>query len=152
MMRELGWTQNVDPQDPRRFTFPGVPLVRIAKDMQKRLNARTMRVIGDPKLPIHKAFASWGYVSRMPGIAQFREPGLNLFIGGETREWELVEYVQDSITKGDRKAMILVGHVLSEQGGMEYCAEWLKPFIPEVPVKFVAAREPFWNPDKPVGS
>ena len=43
-----------------------------------------------------------------------------------TREWELVEYVTDSITAGNKKAPILLGHVVSEQGGMIYCADWLK--------------------------
>ena len=34
---------------------------------------------------------------------------------------------------------------------MKYCAEWLKGFIPEVPIEFVPASEPFWAPDHPVG-
>jgi putative NIF3 family GTP cyclohydrolase 1 type 2 len=150
MMRELGWTQNADPQNPRRFTFSEISLRDLARQMQSRLQIRTMRVIGDPKLPIRRALASWGFVSRMPGIPQFREPDVDVFIAGETREWELVEYVQDSITKGDRKALILLGHVVSEQAGMKYCAEWLRPFIPEVPVQFIAAPEPFWSPSEPI--
>jgi hypothetical protein len=71
-------------------------------------------------------------------------------ICGETREWELVEYVQDSIAAGNKKGLIVVGHVLSEQGGMILCADWLKSFIPDVPIQFVPATEPFWNPDRPV--
>jgi len=33
---------------------------------------------------------------------------------------------------------------------MKYCAEWLKSFVTEVPVEFIAAPEPFWSPDHPV--
>jgi hypothetical protein len=40
--------------------------------------------------------------------------------------------------------------VLSEQAGMKYCEEWLKNFVTEVPVRFIAAPEPFWSPDNPV--
>jgi hypothetical protein len=58
--------------------------------------------------------------------------------------------VRDSITAGNKKALILLGHVVSEQGGMIYCADWLRTFIPEVPIEFVAAKEPFWTPDHPV--
>lgn len=29
---------------------------------------------------------------------------------------------------------------------MKLCAEWLRPVVPEVPVEFVAAREPFRRP------
>jgi putative NIF3 family GTP cyclohydrolase 1 type 2 len=73
----------------------------------------------------------------------------DLFVCGETREWELVEYVQDMISSGRKKAMIVMGHVVSEQSGMKYCAEWLKTFIPEVPIDFIPAAEPFWTPEVP---
>ena len=65
-------------------------------------------------------------------------------------EWELVEYAQDAIAAGQKKALIVLGHVVSEQAGMKYCAEWLKGFIQEVPIEFVAAAEPFWRPGQPV--
>ena len=41
---------------------------------------------------------------------------------------------------------ILLGHANSEEAGMEYCARWLKTFIPEVPVEFLPAGDPFWTP------
>ena len=69
---------------------------------------------------------------------------------GEAREWELVEYAADTITSGAKKGLIVLGHIPSEQGGMIYCAEWLRSFIPEVPIQFVATKEPFWTPDQPV--
>jgi len=149
MMRELGWTKHADGQDLHRFTFAGVPLERFAKEIQSRLQAHTMRVVGNPKLPVHRVLTSWGYISRMPGIAEFRAPDVDVLIGGETREWELVEYVQDCISMGGKKALILLGHVLSEQAGMKYCAEWLRSFISEAPVQFISAAEPFWNPSHP---
>jgi putative NIF3 family GTP cyclohydrolase 1 type 2 len=104
-----------------------------------------MRVLGDPHLTINKAMASWGYVSQFPGIALLARPDVDVLIGGEAREWELVEYAQDQIAAGKKKALILLGHVVSEQAGMKYCAEWLKPFVSEVPIEFVAATDPFWK-------
>ena len=52
---------------------------------------------------------------------------------------------------GQKKALVVLGHVVSEQAGMKYCAEWLGGVIPEVPIEFVAAAEPFWAPDHPIG-
>jgi len=147
MVRELGWEKNVDPENPRRFVFPGTTLARFSKDMQSKLNARTMRVVGDPKLPVTKVSASWGYMS---SVAMAARPDLEVLVVGETREWEVVEYIQDCIAAGQKKALIVICHVLSEQSGMKYCAEWLKTLIPEVPVQFIAAPEPFWNPNNPV--
>ena len=151
MIRELGWEKNADSQNPRMFTFPGTPLARLAKDMETKLKIRTMRVVGDPRLPVKRVIASWGYVSQMPGIPLLARPDVDVLVVGETREWEVVEYAQDMIASGKKKALIVLGHVVSEQAGMKYCAEWLKGFVKEVPVEFVAAAEPFWRPDKPVG-
>lgn len=148
MIRELGWEKNTDPQNPRLFTFAETPLARFAQGMASKLNIQTMRVIGDPQLPVKRVLASWGNVSLMPGIPYLAQA--DVLVVGETHEWELVEYVQDAITSGQKKALIILGHLVSEQAGMKYCAEWLKGFIPEVPVEFIAASEPYWRPDRPV--
>ncbi len=47
--------------------------------------------------------------------------------------------MQDQIAAGQKKALIVMGHVVSEQSGIRYCAEWLTTFVPETPVEFVAA-------------
>ncbi|MBT9330095.1 Nif3-like dinuclear metal center hexameric protein [Paracidobacterium acidisoli] len=151
MAHELGWDKNVDdPSNPRRLTFPGTPLAKFAQEMQTRLHARTMRVVGDPGMPVHHVQASWGYLGREPGIAMISRPDVDVLICGETREWELVEFARDCVTEGQKKALIVVGHVLSEQGGMILCADWLRSFIPEVPVAYIPTPEPFWNPQHPV--
>lgn len=150
MARELGWESHADPQNPRQFLFPGIPLARFAKDIQSKLNIRVMRVIGDPALPVSRVAASWGNVSLNPGIPLFSRADIDALIVGETREWELVEYAQDAVTSGKKKALIILGHVVSEQAGMKLCAEWLRSFVTQVPVEFVAAPEPYWSPEHPV--
>ncbi|HVW84981.1 MAG TPA: Nif3-like dinuclear metal center hexameric protein [Bryobacteraceae bacterium] len=151
MNRALGWEKYADPQNPRRITLPEAPLARFAREIEAKLNIRTMRVLGDPNLPVSRVMTSWGYVSQFPGIPFIAREDVDALVVGETREWELVEYVQDMISSGKKKALLLLGHVVSEQSGMKLCAEWLKPFVPEVPVEFIAAPEPFWRPQNPVG-
>ena len=34
---------------------------------------------------------------------------------GEAREWETVEYVDDAVAAGQKKALIIIGHIPSEQ-------------------------------------
>ena len=87
----------------------------------------------------------------MPGIPFLARPDVDALILGETHEWELMEYAMDSITSGKKKALVMLGHMISEQAGMKYCAEWLRSFIPEVPVEFVAMTEPYWRPDDRIG-
>ncbi len=152
MMQELGWEKNVDPADPMRFIFSGESLVHFCQGIQTRLNDRTMRVVGKPTMPVRRVAVSWGAADRMTTIPLFARPDVDVLVVGEAREWELVEYAQDSITAGNQKALIVLGHVVSEQGGMKYCTEWLKSFVTGVPIEFVPAREPFWSPTNPVES
>jgi creatinine amidohydrolase/Fe(II)-dependent formamide hydrolase-like protein len=73
---------------------------------------------------------------------------VEVLLVGETREWETVEYAADAATEGRRKALIVIGHVPSEQAGMEECARWLKTFVKDVPVEFVPTKQPFWTPEQ----
>jgi putative NIF3 family GTP cyclohydrolase 1 type 2 len=146
MARELGWEKYADAKARREFVFPATPLSQFAKDIQDRLKIRAMRVVGDPSLPVTRVLANWGYANFTPGTQAFNRADVNVVVIGEAREWELVEYVQDQIAAGQKKALIILGHVPSEESGMKYCAEWLKTFVTEVPVTFVPAQEPFWRP------
>ena len=71
------------------------------------------------------------------------EDDIQLLVAGESREWETVPYVQDAIAEGRQKALILLGHVVSEEAGMEECARWLRTILPEILVSFIPAGEPF---------
>jgi hypothetical protein len=66
---------------------------------------------------------------------------------GEAHEWETVEYAADAVTEGNRRGLIILGHIPSEQSGMKECVRWLETFVKDVPVEFVPAREPFWIPE-----
>jgi len=146
MVEELDWSKNVDAQNPRLFRFDRMTLAELARQMQSRLKVRSMRVVGDPALPVRSATASWGYTNQMSGIRALARADVDVLIVGEVREWEVVEYAADTITAGNKKALIVLGHIVSEQAGMMHCARWLKAFVGEVPVEFVAAAEPFWTP------
>jgi putative NIF3 family GTP cyclohydrolase 1 type 2 len=144
MARELGWEKHAEAGNPRQFVLPEVTLGRLVQEMKARLQVRTLRVVGDPAFPVRRVAASWGYAAGSSLVGQHLDA--DLIVVGETWEWELVPYVQDRIASGRKAALVVVNHVVSEQAGMKYCAEWLKAFVPEVPVEFVAAPEPFWLP------
>ena len=70
---------------------------------------------------------------------------VQVLLVGETREWETVEYAADAVTQGRQKALIVIGHIPSEQNGMEECTRWLRAFVKQVPLEFVLAKQPFWT-------
>ena len=146
MAHTLGWEKFQDPSNQYLFAVPETDLEHLAGDLKSRLRIHVMRVVGDPKLKIRK-------VALVPGASGFGKEtraleisDVQVLVTGEPREWETVEYVADAVTEGKPKALIILGHIPSEQAGMEECARWLKTFVSEVPVEFVPAREPFWAP------
>jgi putative NIF3 family GTP cyclohydrolase 1 type 2 len=147
MVHALGWEKFQDPANEHLFTLPETNLSELASDIRARLRIYAMRVVGDPEMKVTR-------VAMSPGAAGFEHetkalemPDVQVLVLGETREWETVEYVADAVSEGKHKALIILGHIPSEQAGMEECARWLKGFVTEVPVNFVPSAEPFWVPE-----
>jgi hypothetical protein len=145
MAKQLGWEAHIVEQaDPSRFVLPRTTLLGLARELGDKLGDSTLRVIGDPKLPVTRVAASWGNAAQLPMI-RLLNSSADAVICGYTREWEAVEYAQDMISTGARKGLILLGQAKSVEGGMRYCAEWLRTIIPEVPVDLISGAEPYWR-------
>jgi putative NIF3 family GTP cyclohydrolase 1 type 2 len=150
MAKELDWESYVvDPASHTSFKVPATTLLDLAKELSTKLNARTLRIVGDPKLPVMNVAAVWGNATQIPTIHLLNGP-VDVVLVGYTHEWEAVEYVGDMISTGQKKGMILLGEFRSEQAGMKYCADWLKTFIPDVPIEYIPVSEPYWNLNHPV--
>ena len=54
--------------------------------------------------------------------------------------------MQDVAFAGLKKGFISIGRVVNEGPGMQVCADWLKTIVPEVPVRFISAGDPYWRP------
>ena len=142
LAQALGLTPSA--ANPPLYEVPPTTLDKLARDIQSRLKARTIRVLGRPETKISRIALDPGYANLMGvvhGLAQ-----ADVFIAGEAREWEGVEYAFDAVAAGQNKALILLGHAMSEDPGMEECAKWLKTFLPGMPVEFIPAGDPFWRP------
>jgi len=57
-----------------------------------------------------------------------------------------MDVLRRAAASGKNLVIVLLGHASSEEEGMRLCAAWLKGFVPEVPVEFLPAGEPFWSP------
>ena len=147
MVHALGWDQFQDPVNQYLFKLPPSSLADLAAEIKSRLQIHAMRVVGDPHMSVTRVALSPGAAGFGPESMALEMQNVEVLILGETREWETVEYVSDAISEGKHKALIILGHIPSEQAGMEECARWLKTFVTEVPINFIPAKEPFWVPD-----
>ncbi len=146
MSAAMGWTKYQNADDQRLFTLPRTSLENLARDIRDRLKIRAVRVVGDPQLMVSRAAFNPGSTGLNQVMRYFSGSDIDVFVCGEPREWDTVEYARDSIASGKKMGLIILGHDMSEEAGMEECARWLKTFVPEVPIDYMPAGEAFWTP------
>ncbi len=146
MVESLGWKEFQREDAPRLFERDEVTVREFASELKKRFPGGSLRVVGKGEMKFTKFGFSPGASGTLGQMKMLQSDEVEVLVAGETCEWETVEYVRDASQGGRSKAMIVLGHANSEEAGMEYCAKWLGGFITEVPIKFVAAGDPFWRP------
>jgi len=141
----MGWTRYKASDDGLRYDIPPMTLDALASLLKKNLGIRGgIRAIGDPTNRVTKVGLLPGFTPIQAALALL--PNVDLVIAGEVQEWESATYAQDVAYAGIKKGFISVGRVVSDAPGMQVCADWLKTLVPEVPVKFISAGDPFWRP------
>ncbi len=142
VVKKAGWEKYTKPGE-NTFTIPADTLKNIGLHLKSALNIDQIRVIGDLSKSCKK-------ISLMPGaaggqrqimIAETQHP--DLLIVGEVHEWETAEYIRDAQLLGHNTALIVLGHSVSEEPGMEWLVNWLHPKIPGINVHQVASKSPF---------
>jgi putative NIF3 family GTP cyclohydrolase 1 type 2 len=151
MVQALGWEKYQSAENPHLFTVPEITLEKLAADVAKRLNTPVLRAVGNPEMKVTRLALSPGAAGFERETRALEMENVEVLVVGETREWETVEYAADAATEGKRKGLIVIGHVPSEQAGMEECTRWLKTFVKDVPIEFVATKQPFWTPTERSG-
>jgi putative NIF3 family GTP cyclohydrolase 1 type 2 len=141
----MGWSKFKAADDPARVSIPAVTLDALASELKRKLNARGgIRVVGDPSTKVQR-------IALLPGTTPIQTslntlPGVDAIVAGEVREWESVEYARDAVTAGQQKGFIVLGRVLSEEPGMNVCAQWLRSLVPEVRTTWIRVGDPYWRP------
>jgi putative NIF3 family GTP cyclohydrolase 1 type 2 len=134
----LGWTEYASPTEPRIYVLPATTLRALALDVARRLKGRAIRVVGDPEMRVSRVALGPGY--GVPALT----PGFDVSVGGEAPEsGGNAEYALDAAAIGQPKGAILLGHMLSEDFGMQEVADWLRTFLSDIPIDWVPAGEPF---------
>jgi putative NIF3 family GTP cyclohydrolase 1 type 2 len=128
---------------PGVITIPETTFGEFAAQVKRLTGSRAFRCVGDPHAKVSKVLLGPGYATpRMTAE-------VDVVIGGEQQEadglFDNAEYVADAASLGIAKGYITLGHVISEQPGMEDLGKWLQTFLKDIPIRFVPAEEPFWT-------
>jgi putative NIF3 family GTP cyclohydrolase 1 type 2 len=113
--------------------------------LKKIFPGNALNVVGNPDMKLSRVIFSAGASGSSAHIALLEDKNTDVVIAGEVPQWETYEYVRDAVTQGRNKAIIFLGHVTSEEPGMEYCAQWLRIFIKDIPIHFVEAKPSYWT-------
>jgi len=144
----LGWEKYQRADNQYLFVIPETTVKDLAAEVARKLGSSVVRVVGDPEMRVTKIAFSPGAAGSQREIHALEQDDVQVLMVGETREWETVEYAADAVSEGRKKALIVIGHIPSEQPGMDECARWLTGFVKNVPIEFVAAKQPFWLPSE----
>jgi putative NIF3 family GTP cyclohydrolase 1 type 2 len=146
MVEALGWEKYQRPENQYLFVLPQTTVKELAQEVARKLDSAVVRVVGSPEMKVTQVALSPGAAGFERETRALERDDVQVLLVGETREWETVEYAADAVTEGRNKALIVIGHIPSEQAGMEECTRWLKGFVKDVPIEFVPAKQPFWTP------
>lgn len=138
MIEKLGWRKNQTDSSMIRFKFEKQTLTAFINRLKLTFPGSSFRVIGNPDMIVTNVALSVG----APGADRHRnlleEKDIDLVVAGEAPEWETYQYAYDAQLQGKNKAVIFLGHAVSEAYGMNYCAHWLKGFLPkDLNIRFI---------------
>lgn len=146
MTKALGWEKYQRADVPALYTLPETTMEQLASTIKKQFKITGLRVVGARDLKVTRIALLPGAGGAAAHRRMLQRDDVEALVIGEVPEWETIEYVLDASSQGKRKALILMGHVPSEQAGMENCASWLGTFLKDMKIGFVATAEPFWMP------
>ncbi|WP_239619086.1 Nif3-like dinuclear metal center hexameric protein [Cohnella mopanensis] len=139
LLFELGWQTFVTEHLPAAsiVTLPTTTVGEVARHVKKQLGMDALRSVGNLSMKCERIGILAGY--RGGGalaIPLFERHNVDLILYGEGPEWETPEYVRDAIHMRRSKALLVLGHLESEQPGMKLLAGRLSVMFPDVPIQF----------------
>jgi putative NIF3 family GTP cyclohydrolase 1 type 2 len=142
-----GWVRGMDWEkyevngSLRDFRIPETTLGELARDIARKLDSRSVRVIGDPSTKVSLVMRGGHQLPQNMAAM----PKADCILVSETREYDSFEYARDMVLSGAKKGAIFISHTSGEDLGMQEMERWLKPFVPEVPIRFIPTTDEFWT-------
>ncbi len=143
---KLGWHNYMVPVQGQMIDFayaiPETPLKDVARHVARSLDTRSVRVIGDPNLPVKRVGLGAHKLIEILKPLQ----SCDVVLMSEPQDCDAFPYLRDGIRLGlpHPKGLIAITHERFEDAGEQDAPAWLRPLVPEVPVEFIPAGDPYW--------
>jgi putative NIF3 family GTP cyclohydrolase 1 type 2 len=144
LAQSLGWTNYRIKPDDVLYDIPAATAEATVALIRKRLNLQGgLRAVGDRKARVRRVMLHPGVMT--PTTMWQRYAETDLMIAGEVREWENTHYAADVYTAGEKRGLVTIGRVASENPGMRACAAWLRTVVKEIPAQCIPAGDLYWR-------
>ena len=143
VMEALGWDKYYSADEPPLVELPAVSLGEVIALVKGKLGVDKLKYIGDPAQSCRRIVLSPGAGGGRSQIGAIRKYDPDLLICGELNEWETSEYVRDARYQGKKTGLIVLGHAVSEEAGMQWLLRVLKEKAPGVLATHVPSNDPF---------
>ena len=142
-LKQMDWESKAQPQKPFLVDLPPTRLEDLALLFKHKLGIPTVRVCGALDMPCSRLSLVLGAAGGRWQIETLRNENADVVVCGESNEWETCEYIRDAQFAGQDKALIILGHANSEEGGMAYLVDWLQARYPGIPIVHIPSGDPF---------
>ncbi len=142
LLKTLGWNTYALLDQPFVCQLPPRSLHELTLEIKAKLGGATIRVVGDPQMSCQRIGLLVGAWGGHMHISRFSNWSLDTLVCGEINEWETNEYVRDASAAEHPKALIVIGHSISEEDGMREVIPWLQARLPEMPITFIPTGHP----------
>ena len=143
VLTKLGWDKYYNPEKPNSITIPPMSFEAVINLIKTRLEIPHVKVIGDLSQLCSRILLSPGAAGGTRQIESLRKEKPDILICGELNEWETSEYVRDLRYMGSKTSLIVLGHIASEEPGLEWLVKWLQPQIPGIKVTHIPTNDAF---------
>jgi putative NIF3 family GTP cyclohydrolase 1 type 2 len=143
VLEAVGWQKYYNPDKPYLVMIPSASFENIIQLFKSKLGIPHLKVIGDKSAVCTRVFLAPGAAGGTRQIEAIRNEKPDLFICGELNEWETSEYVRDLRYMGSKTSLMVLGHIASEEPGLQWLVTWLQPQIPGVKITHIPSSDAF---------
>jgi putative NIF3 family GTP cyclohydrolase 1 type 2 len=143
VLAKMGWEKYYNKEDTHLITLPAQSFETIIQLVKTRLGIPHVKVIGDKQQLCKTILLALGAVGGTSQIKALQKEKPDVMLVGELNEWETSEYVRDLRFMGSKTALVVLGHIVSEEPGLEWLEKWLQPQIPGIRVTHIPSNDAF---------
>ncbi len=137
VLKRMGWEDKQINKNPNLIQLSNQTLKDVIFSLKSKMGVDQVRYIGDLTQTCNKVLYIPGAAGSTTHIAAMKLFKPDVLICGEVEEWTTVEYIRDSMARGQVISFILLGHIASEEPGSEFMFNWVKERYPAILSKHI---------------